>query len=85
MFRILYLVVLVAGILWIVQANQAWLDPVHMAEMPASARDDGSVAAENAQMNELARRIKLVAVAVVAVIVASEVWHLVWRHLPRRI
>jgi hypothetical protein len=76
MFRILYLVVLAAGLLWIVQTRPIWLDPTRAVEVrPRGAAADADWRSEeNARRDEMVRRIKIVAVATVGVVVAGEIW-----------
>ena len=76
MFRILYFVVLVAGLLWIVQTRPVWLDPTRAVEEPpaAAAGDADWQHDEESRSDEMFRRIRIVAFATIGVIVAGEIW-----------
>jgi hypothetical protein len=79
MFRLLYLVVLLAGLAWIIQTRPIWLEPGRAAEaVPRVAPGEAAWEQdETARMNERFRRIKIVAVATVGVVLGGEIWCLV--------
>lgn len=86
MFRLLYLVVLGAGILWIAAAMPYLTDT--MGYVDSVMNDKGQAVLHEQQAGpfagEAGRRIKIVLVATVAVIVGCEVWNFVrWRVLHR--
>jgi hypothetical protein len=76
MFRILYLVVVVGGLLWIIQSRPIWLEPTRAVEKtPRGAAGDADWQSdEDARMDETFRRTKLVVVATIGVIAAGEIW-----------
>lgn len=81
MFRLLYLVVLLGGLFWVLQAQPLWLDPERAADLRPEAAAGGDPWQDNEQARaaETFRRIKLVGLATVGVIVASEAWGLFYR------
>jgi hypothetical protein len=80
MFRLLYLVVFAVGLLWIVESRPLWLDPQRAADMRPAADGDWEHQ-EIARAAETRRRVKLVVLAVMGVVVAGEVWVLLYHRL----
>jgi hypothetical protein len=83
MFRLLYLVVLVAGLFWILQTRPLWLDPERAADMrPRAAADGGDWQdQEEARSEETIRRVKIVGMAAIGVILVGEAWVLAYHRL----
>ncbi len=77
MFRFLYLVVLIGGLLWIVQTRPLWLDPSRAARLqPAGSTAQAWELNEEARMDEMFRRLWWVAGATVVVVAGGETWNL---------
>ena len=78
MFRILYLVVVVGGLLWIIQSRPIWLEPSRAVETTArgAAGDAEWQSDEDARMAETIRRTKIVVGATIGVIAVGEIWRL---------
>jgi hypothetical protein len=76
MFRILYLVVLTLGLLWILQTRPIWLEPTRAVEKPpsAAAGDADWQRDEDGRLYEMFRRTRITALATLGVIVAGEAW-----------
>jgi hypothetical protein len=81
MFRLLYLVVLVAGLFWIVQSMPLWLDPQRAADMRPHAAGGPDWDEQEARDGETAHRVKIVVAAVIGVVVAGEAWAIVYHRL----
>jgi len=79
MFRILYLVVAIAGLLWIVQTRPIWLEPTRAVPLSAGTAesDANREQEEDARYDETIRRTRIVVIAVMGVIGVSEAWILV--------
>lgn len=79
MFRVLYFVVVIAGLLWILQTRPIWLQPTRaMEEPPRGAQIEQEWQRdESTRMTETMRRTWITVFAVAGVIAAGEVWCLV--------
>jgi hypothetical protein len=76
MFRILYFVVIVGGLLWILQTRPIWLEPTRALQEPPhrAAGDADWQHDEDARADETLRRTRIVAIATLGVMAAGEVW-----------
>ena len=80
-YRLIYIVVMGLGLLWIIDSQAIWLNPTQVLENSSKIRGVDFDRQETDRVTEMNRRIRVVAATTIGVVVGVEVLSFVLRRL----
>jgi hypothetical protein len=80
-YRLVYIVVMGLGLLWIIDSQSIWLNPTQVLDDSSKVRGASFDRQESDRVVEMNRRIKVVAATTMGVVVGVEVLAFVLRRL----
>ena len=80
-YRLVYIVVMGLGLLWIIDSQSIWLNPTQVLDNSTKVRNASFDRQESDRVVEMNRRIKVVAATTMGVVVGVEVLAFVLRRL----
>ncbi len=80
-YRLVYIVVMGLGLLWIIDSQSIWLNPTQVLDNSSKVRNASFDRQESDRVVEMNRRIKVVAATTMGVVVGIEVLAFVLRRL----